>query len=312
MSVSESVMPESLELLAQEVHFAYAGRRVLHGVNLTVRPGEVLSLLGANGSGKTTLLRLLLGLSKPRSGVVSLNGKPLTHYPRRELAQYLAYVPQTHVTPFPYTVREIVVLGRLPHTGLVRSTTRRDHHIAMEMLERMGIVDLAERPYTEISGGERQLALIARALAQGAHILIMDEPVSGLDYGNQIRFLALLRGLAADGYAIVKATHHPEHTLLASTRVALLYDGAILLDGPPAEVVTPSTIQRIYHVEVSAFYAPDGDAIAFHPSGANQTHPHSSCCPDSRPASSAPVRHVSCDSVRARTAAVRERTGDGG
>ncbi len=312
MSVSESVMPESLELVAQEVHFAYAGRSVLHGVTLKIRSGEVVSLLGANGSGKTTLLRLLLGLSRPRSGLVALNGKPLAHYPRRELARYLAYVPQTHVTPFPYTVREIAVLGRLPYTGLVRSATRRDHHVAMEMLERLGIADLADRPYTEISGGERQLALIARALAQGARILIMDEPVSGLDYGNQLRFLALLRGLAAHGYAILKATHHPEHTLLASTRVALLCDGAIVLDGPPAEVVTPSTIKRIYHVEVSAFHAPNGDTIAFHPSAMNQMHPHTPRCPDSRAASSAPARHVSCHPVPARTTPVRESTADGG
>jgi iron complex transport system ATP-binding protein len=272
MSASESVMPESPELLAQEVHFAYAGRGVLHGVTLTVRPGEVVSLLGANGSGKTTLLRLLLGLSKPKSGLVCLNGRPLRHYPRRELARHLAYVPQTHITPFPYTVREIVVLGRLPHTGLVRSATRRDHELAMAVLDRLGIADLAERPYTEISGGERQLALIARALAQGARILIMDEPVSNLDYGNQLRLLALLRGLAADGYAIVKATHHPEQTLLASTRVALLCDGVIVLDGPPVDVVTPSTIQRIYHVEVSAFHAPNGEATAFHPLSINQMH----------------------------------------
>jgi len=272
MSASESVMPESLELLAQELHFAYPGRDVLRGVTLTVRPGEVVSLLGANGSGKTTLLRLLLGLSKPKSGRVSLNGKLLRHYPRRELAQYLAYVPQTHVTPFPYTVREIVVLGRLPHTGLVRSPTRRDHRVAMGMLDRLGIADLAELPYTEISGGERQLALIARALAQGARILIMDEPVSNLDYGNQLRFLGLLRSLAADGYAIIKATHHPEHTLLASTRVALLHHGAIVLDGPPAEVVTPSTIELIYQVEVSAIHAPNGEAIAFHPCEMSQMH----------------------------------------
>lgn len=312
MSVSESVMPESLELLAQEVHFAYARRRVLHGVTLTVRPGEVVSILGANGSGKTTLLRLLLGLSKPKSGLVALNGRPLAHYPRRELARYLAYVPQTHVTPFPYTVREIAALGRLPHTGLVRSPTRRDYEVAMQMLERLGIADLAERPYTEISGGERQLALIARALAQGARILIMDEPVSGLDYGNQLRFLALLRGLAADGYAIVKATHHPEQTLLASTRVALLCDGVIVLDGPPAEVVTPSTIQQIYDVEVSAVHAPNGDTIAFRPSAMNQMQAHTPCCPDSRAASGAPAQHVSCHSVRARTTPVRESAADAG
>jgi len=271
-----------LELAAQEVCFAYGRRGVLRGVNLGVGPGEVLSLLGANGSGKTTLLRLLLGLARPRAGLVSLNGKPLAQYPRRELARYLAYVPQTHVTPFPYTVRDIAVLGRLPHTGLVRSPTRRDYEVAMEVLGRLGIADLADRPYTDISGGERQLTLIARALAQGARVLVMDEPVSGLDYGHQLRFLAHLRRLAADGYAIVKATHHPEHALLASTRVALLCDGAVVCDGPPAEVVTPSTIARIYRVEVAAFHAPNGEATAFYPCRADRVAPRLSAPPPSR------------------------------
>jgi iron complex transport system ATP-binding protein len=283
MNASGFTMPESVELLAEGVHFAYAGRGVLRGVTLTVRPGEVLSLLGANASGKTTLLRLLLGLARPKAGRIALNGKPLAHYPRRELARYLAYVPQTHVSPFPYKVREVAVLGRLPHTGLMRSPTRRDYEVVMEILERLGIADLAERPYTEISGGERQLTLIARALAQGAHILILDEPVSGLDYGNQLRFLAHLRSLAADGYAIVKATHHPEHALLASTRVALLCGGTIVLEGPPAEVVTPATIQQIYGVEVSAFHAPHGEATAFYPSRINPV--------DLRPSPQGPSRH---------------------
>jgi len=269
MNASSSTTRESWELVAQGVHFAYPGRQVLRGVNLTVRPGEILSLLGANGSGKTTLLRLLLRLARPKAGFIALNGRPLAHYARRELARYLAYVPQTHITPFPYKVREIAVLGRLPHTGLVRSPTRQDYDVAMGMLERLKIAHLAERPYTEISGGERQLTLIARALTQGARVLIMDEPVSNLDYGNQLRFLGHLRGLAADGYAIVKATHHPEHTLLASTRVALLSEGAIVRDGPPREVVNPSTIRQIYGVEVSAFHAPNGEATAFYPSKPN-------------------------------------------
>lgn len=258
------------ELVAEDLRFAYGAREVLRGVSLRVRPGEILSLLGANGSGKTTLLRLLLGLARPKSGQVTLNGRPLRHYPRLELARHLAYVPQTHVTPFPYRVRDIVVLGRVPHTGLVRSPGRRDNEIAMEVLERLGIGDLADRPYTDISGGERQLTLIARALAQGARVLILDEPVSGLDYGNQLRFLAHLRALAADGYAIVKATHHPDHALLVSTRVALLCDGALVLDGPAEEVVTPATLRRAYGVEVTAFHAPGGAATSFYPSWAEE------------------------------------------
>jgi iron complex transport system ATP-binding protein len=265
MKTSGDSVAEAVELRAEGVHFAFGARRVLRGVSLTVRPGEIVSLLGANGSGKTTLLRVLLGLARPRAGQVTLNGKPLGQYARLELARHLAYVPQTHITPFPYKVREIVVLGRVPHTGLVRSPSREDYEVALAMLEPMGIGDLAERPYTDISGGERQLTLIARALAQGAKTLVMDEPVTGLDFGNQLRFLAHLRSLAADGYAIVKATHHPEHALLASTRVAVLCDGAIVLDGPPQEVVTPASLRRIYGVEVSAFHAPGGEATAFYP-----------------------------------------------
>eukprot|EP00825_Cyclidium_porcatum_P009850 TRINITY_DN15037_c0_g1_i2.p2 TRINITY_DN15037_c0_g1~~TRINITY_DN15037_c0_g1_i2.p2 ORF type:complete len:287 (+),score=18.66 TRINITY_DN15037_c0_g1_i2:1191-2051(+) len=259
--------PEAVQLQAQEVHFAYARRVVLGGVSLAVGPGEIVSLLGANGSGKTTLLRLLLGFLRPRAGRVVLNGRPLAHHPPRELARYLAYVPQSHITPFPYKVLEIAVLGRIPHTGLLRSPSRHDYEVALQTLDRLGIADLAERPYTEISGGERQLTLIARALAQGARILVMDEPAAGLDYGNQIRFLQHLRGLAADGYAIVKTTHHPEHALLSSTRVVLLSDGVVVADGLPREVVTPGAIARLYRVDVTAFHAPDGKATAFYPNG---------------------------------------------
>jgi iron complex transport system ATP-binding protein len=266
MSAPLSTATPAFELAAQGVHFAYNGRAVLQGASLTIRPGEVVSLLGSNGAGKTTLLRLLLGLSRPSAGAVCLNGKPLARYARRELAHHLAYVPQTHVTPFPYRVQEVAMLGRLPYTGLTRSPSRLDREVVAETLERLGIAHLAERPYSQVSGGERQLTLIARALAQGARILVMDEPVSGLDYGNQLRFLGHLRALAADGYAVVKATHHPEHALLAATRVALLCDGAIVRDGPAAEVVTPATIQQLYGVRVTAFSAPGGQATAFYPS----------------------------------------------
>jgi iron complex transport system ATP-binding protein len=267
MSTPAATVPPAFELHAEGVHFAYNGRAVLRGASLTIRPGEVVSLLGSNGAGKTTLLRLLLGLARPSSGSVCLNGKPLARYGRRELALHLAYVPQTHVTPFPYKVQEVAMLGRLPYTGLTRAPSREDQRVVGATLERLGIAHLAERPYSQVSGGERQLTLIARALAQGARILVMDEPVSGLDYGNQLRFLAHLRALAADGYSVVKATHHPEHALLAATRVVLLCDGAIVRDGPAGEVVTPDAIRQLYGVAVTAFHAPDGQATAFYPSG---------------------------------------------
>ncbi len=251
-------------LAAEDVHFDYRGRgTVLDGASLHLSPGEVVCLLGANGAGKSTLLRVLLGFVKPSRGRVSFDGRPLAEYSRRALAQRIAYVPQVHVTPFPYRVREVVLMGRMPVNGLLRAPGPRDHAAVDAMLDLLGIAHLAERAYTDISGGERQLALIARALAQGARTLVMDEPATGLDYGHQIRLIERVRGLARDGYAVLMTTHHPEHALMAASRVALLAHGRVAADGPPGEVVTPEAIERLYGVQVRAHAC--GEHTAFFP-----------------------------------------------
>lgn len=254
-----------MQLQAFDLHFAHHGRPVLTGVNLSLGSGEVLALLGANGSGKSTLLRLMLGFVVPDKGLIELNGRSLNLQKRRDIARCVAYVPQMHAPHFPYTVREIAMLGRLPASGFGRAPSAADQDFVDTILQRLQIGHLAERPYTEISGGERQLALIARALAQGARILILDEPMTGLDYGHQLRLLERLRDLAAEGYAILKTTHHPEHALLASNRVALLIQGRIEADGMPADVVTPAAINRLYGVSVLSRHW--GRHTAFFPSG---------------------------------------------
>lgn len=256
----------STGLRAYDVYFNYAHHAVLRGTNLHVESGEVLALLGGNGAGKSTLLRLMLGLLKPNQGTVSLNGRLLQTIGTRLLAQKLAYVPQAHIAPFPYKVKEIAMLGRIPAHGLTQAENGTDTALVDEVLQRMGIAHLAERSYTEISGGERQLTLLSRALVQGARTLVMDEPMNGLDYGHQIRLLEHLRHLAREGYAILMTTHHPEHALLAATRVALLEGGSIVNDGDPRDVVTPATIKRLYDVDVQAFQSPLGHT-AFYPTG---------------------------------------------
>ncbi|MCW8159476.1 ABC transporter ATP-binding protein [Stutzerimonas stutzeri] len=235
-----------------------AQRTVLAGVDLTLASGEILALLGANGAGKTTLLRCLLGLLRPHGGTVSLDGTALASLSRRALARRIAYVPQAHVAPFPYSVREVVGLGRLPHHGPFGMPGAADREAVETAMTQLGIGALAGRPYTELSGGERQLTLIARALAQGAGILIMDEPVSGLDFGHQMRLLACLERLAADGYGILKTTHHPDHALACASRVALLQEGRIVADGTPTEVLTANAIRRLYRVEVEILRSPTG------------------------------------------------------
>jgi len=254
-----------VNLIADKLEYSWRHRQVLSGVSLSLAPGEVIALLGANGAGKSTLLRLLLGLLKPAKGEVLLGDRPIASWQSREIARQMAYVPQMHVTPFPYTVREVVMLGRLPAGSLFRAPSRQDRDVVETVLDRMGIRHLAERAYSEISGGERQLSIIARALAQGARLLVMDEPATGLDYGHQLRLLERLASLAAEGYGVLMTTHHPDQALIASTRVLLMRDGRIEEDGPPHQVVTAENIHRLYGVRVHVLQTADGQGVAFRP-----------------------------------------------
>jgi iron complex transport system ATP-binding protein len=254
--MTATVATECLE--ARAVYFRRGLRVILSDITLRLHSGEIVALLGANGAGKSTLFRILLGFLKPERGEVRLNDRLLTAFPRRALAQRIAYVPQAHVAPFPYKVHDVVLLGRLAETGIFRAPQATDHRAVEEVLERLAITHLAARPYTEISGGERQLTLIARALAQGASILVMDEPMTGLDYGYQVRMLQHLVDLAGSGSTILLSTHNPEHAVQTATRIAVLRDGTIMADGPPVEIITPQLIRTLYGVEVSTFTNAEG------------------------------------------------------
>jgi iron complex transport system ATP-binding protein len=249
---------------ARGVSFRYGTRSVLDGVDLVLEPGEVVALLGANGAGKSTLLRILMGFEKPQTGSVTIGGVDVRSRSRQELARLLAYVPQAHHAPFPYTVREVVELGRIAHRGFLRPPDAADRRMTARTLERMELADFADRAYTALSGGERQRVLVARALAQEARVLVLDEPASSLDYGGQIRLLALLRRLARDGLSILFTTHHPEHVLCAADRAALLENGSIAVQDTPARVLTATTLRRLYGVEVELLARADG-GTAFWP-----------------------------------------------
>lgn len=250
---------------ARKLHFAYRGRSALRGATLALGEGELVCLLGGNGAGKSTLLKLMLGLLKPLAGTVSLDGAALSEIGRRTLARRVAYVPQVHTAPFPYTVRQVVLMGRLPATGLFAGIGAADRLAADRAIDHLGIGHLAGRAYTEVSGGERQLALIARALAQEARLLIMDEPLAGLDYGHQVRLLDRLARLVAEGYGILMTTHDPDQPLSGCDRVALLIDGRIDADGAPAEILTAAAIHRLYGVEVELLRTAEGHGFAFRP-----------------------------------------------
>lgn len=239
-----------MKLQAKALGFGYRSRRVGSGVTLELAPGEVLCLLGPNGSGKTTLFKTLLGLLRPQAGEVLIDGHDTRTMPRDRIARQISYVPQAHGAFFSYTVQETVLMGRTAHLDLFSVPTVRDHAAAASAIQRMGITHLADSIYTQISGGERQLVLIARALAQEARMVILDEPTANLDFGNQIRVLERIRALAADGIGVLLSTHDPDHAFSCADRVALLHDGQLKACGAPAAVMNAESLRQLYGVDV--------------------------------------------------------------
>ena len=250
-----------MTLAADNLAFGYRSRQVGSGVTLELGRGEVLCLLGPNGSGKTTLFKTLLGLLPPQAGRVLVDGSDAALLSRDVIARHVSYVPQAHGAFFPYTVREVVLMGRTAHLGLFSAPAARDRSAAMDALRRMGIAHLADAIYTQISGGERQLALIARALAQDARMVIMDEPTANLDFGNRVRVLERVRALAAEGIGVLLSTHDPDHAFLCADRVALLHDGELLGAGMPAMLMTEDNLERLYGVPVSLMEVKSADGL---------------------------------------------------
>lgn len=237
-----------LELRA--LAFGFPGRTIGRDVSFSLAPGEVLCVLGPNGGGKTTLFRTLLGLLASHGGEVLLGGKPLQALRRADVARQVGYVPQGHSAYFAFSLRDFVLMGRSAHLGAFSTPGKRDREVAARALDSLGIAHLADKPVTEISGGERQLALIARALAQEPGLLVMDEPTANLDFGNQVRVMERIVALAGSGISVLFSSHNPDHAYLAARRVLLLAQGRALALGIPREVLSPEALERLYGIRV--------------------------------------------------------------
>lgn len=222
---------------------------VLDGISFQLSPGELLCILGANGAGKTTMYRTILRFLPLIRGEIRVDGRNIEEFSREELARAVAYVPQYHTPPFPYSVYEVVLMGRGAHVSRFAMPGKKDEEIACQALERMGISHLKNEIYTEISGGERQLVLIARALAQQASYLLMDEPASNLDFGNQIRLLKEIRKLTEEGMGICFTSHYPDHAFLTEASVLALEGKKRWEKGTAEAIITKERVRAMYGLE---------------------------------------------------------------
>lgn len=248
-------------LETRDLAVGHGKRRVGQDLGFAMARGEVLCLLGPNGSGKTTLFKTLLGLLPPLAGEVRVLGEPVAAWSRGAFARHVGYVPQAHAGIFPFTVEDVVLMGRAARIGRFAQPSSHDRALALHCLQTLGVAHLHQRIYTAISGGERQLVLIARALAQEPVLLVMDEPTASLDFGNQIRVLEHIGQLRQQGMAVLLSTHQPEHALRIADRIALLGGGRLAALGAPASTATPERLAALYGVSAQAVAASLGTAI---------------------------------------------------
>ena len=234
----------------KHVSFSYDGEEIFSDISFSIDRGDVLCILGPNGTGKTTLIKCLNGLHDIDSGEILINGKNIKKLSFKEISKHVGYIPQSHVPSFPFKVFDVVIMGRAPYLNLGESPKENDKEIALNALKTLGIEHLKDKEYTNLSGGERQLVFLARVLCQQPDILILDEPTSHLDFGNQIKLLEIIDNLASSGLSIIMSSHFPDHAFLSSTKVAILKNKQFIDFGTPNDVVTEENLKRAYSIDV--------------------------------------------------------------
>jgi len=236
--------------------FSYDGKRkVFSDIAFTVETGEVFAILGPNGTGKSTLLRCICNLKKLGNGTIELDGVDIYKFGIAALSRKIGFVPQMHSPVFPYTVMDVALMGRAAHLTPLGSPTKEDYQITQQILNQINIVHLKDRPYNQLSEGEMQLVIIARALAQQPEVLLLDEPTSHLDVGNQILILQLIKRLSLAGLTVIMSTHQPDQVFMIADKVAILKDAKILALGKPDEVMTTKNLKQTYGIDIKIINA---------------------------------------------------------
>jgi iron complex transport system ATP-binding protein len=227
-------------------------------INFSLETGEFMCILGPNGCGKTTLLKSLNRLYKLDNGSIEINDRNIETLSRSEIARAVGYVPQLHQPAFSFSVLEVVLMGRAPHLGPLSSPKEKDVRIAENAIASLGISHLKDKPYTQISGGERQMVVFARVLAQKPSLILLDEPTSHLDFGNQIRLLKIVEKLSQTGIPIIMTSHFPDHAFMVSSKVALMKNGELIDLGTPENVITEKNLKIVYNMRVKVMSVDNG------------------------------------------------------
>ena len=243
-------MTDMIRLSVRDAGFSYGKRDVFNGVNLELRKGQFVSILGPNGAGKSTLFKCMLGQLSGYKGEIAVCGDDIASLRPHEIAARIAYTPQAHSLPPYFRALDIALMGAAHRTGLFASPGAAEREFAGACLERLGVGGLANRSFGRLSGGERQLVLLARSLVQRAKILVMDEPTANLDFGNQIRVLAMAKELTGQGYSVIQSTHNPEQAYSFSDWIVLLKGGGVIASGAPKDVVNGDLISEAYGIRV--------------------------------------------------------------
>lgn len=245
----------------KDVYGGYGKKDVVKGVDCEIDKGEILCLVGPNGCGKTTLFRLILGILPIRKGSIKIDGKDISKLSEKELANLVAYIPQYHNPIFSYTVLDVVIMGRASHFSAFDTPKSIDREAAFDALEKLNILHLANEKYTSLSGGQRQMVLIARAICQSAKVFVMDEPAANLDYANQYLLMNVVKDLAKKGYCIIMSTHSPEHPLSIGNKVLLMKEGKKVEFGKPEETITPQNLKNIYGIDMDVISVEDRNNV---------------------------------------------------
>ncbi|MGB9762258.1 MAG: ABC transporter ATP-binding protein [Caldimicrobium thiodismutans] len=240
-----------LEVKALSFEHKRQKRRILQDISFVANQGEITTILGPNGAGKTTLFKCITGVWENYQGEILVNNKKIDNLPFTQRARFFSVVPQDHTPPFPYSVFEVVLMGRASYVGLFSLPSKEDHKKVEEVLEMIGISHLKDKPYTQISGGERQLTLIARAIVQETPVIILDEPTSHLDFKNQQLILSKIKEITKEKSLITVITlHDPNLASLFSDKVVILKEGRVLYDGHPNEVIVKKILKETYGIEI--------------------------------------------------------------